>query len=477
MSPHAAWSRTGFWPFVAVGTFLAWGWWTSVPVLPADFWWHLGFGEDVVANRAIPTADHYSWVYGGQPFFDQPWLSQALYASLHRWGGLPLTIFVNGVVIGMCGALLLRACIRGADARRHVAAVVLVVLGIPAMTENWLVRPQTLAYPLFALVLLLVLERRTSLRASAVVFATMVVWTNTHGSFVLGVVLVALYTAHESTVAILDKDARRLSGIPFLLVGAAALGTMVNPRGIGVYSYVLGLTTSDTVREVVSEWAPTSLATLSGLMVVILVSVMLFGIVATKRRPDSLQMLLAVTFLGLGLSAGRHVVWFAMVMMPLIAGVFGRRTERASDRGPHRAVGGVVAVGMVVLLAVPLVRIARTAPDALGTAIPSPATLNALDELNPERLFNESGYGSYLIWRDRPVFFDPRFEFYPAAHIDEYFAISRGEDLDASIKRWNFDAMLVSRDLQPRLVDALSESDGWRLMAEDDDAILFTPGP
>src|SRR5262249_31598735 len=119
----------------------------------------------------------------------------------------------------------------------------------------------------------------------------MVLWVNMHGAFVLGLALIgitfvsellktfrplgtknneqrtrpALSVVETSTEGLIDDGQQQIDthsqfsvlNSQFFLWGTlTALATLLNPRGLGVLSYVRNLLGSNAVTTLVEEWAP-----------------------------------------------------------------------------------------------------------------------------------------------------------------------------------------------------------------------------
>jgi hypothetical protein len=92
------------------------------------------------------------------------------------------------------------------------------------------------------------------------------------------------------------------------------------------------------------------------------------------------------------------------------------------------------------------------------------------------RLFNEMGYGSYLIWAlpEQGVFVDPRVELYPYEQWLDYVRITQGADYAALLAEYGVDRILLDRALQPELARALAEDPLWLKEYEDDYAQIWS---
>src|SRR5215212_2343601 len=167
------------------------------PIPPNDFWWHLATGRAIITQGAIPVVDSYSYTQAGQPFFNQGWLAQLLMYGIYLLGGIPLTYIFQALVIALAYGLLLRLCLlRTGQVQLSVGLLLLTTL--PLSFDNWLVRPQSYAFPLFAAFLTILTEYRQGGKNRLWLLPPlMVLWVNIHGSFVLGGVLIAVTLAAE----------------------------------------------------------------------------------------------------------------------------------------------------------------------------------------------------------------------------------------------------------------------------------------
>jgi hypothetical protein len=91
------------------------------------------------------------------------------------------------------------------------------------------------------------------------------------------------------------------------------------------------------------------------------------------------------------------------------------------------------------------------------------------------RLLNEMGYGSYLIWAlpGSSVFIDPRVELYPFEQWLDYQYISHGVRYNELLKKYGADRILLDKELQPELAEALASDHGWSIEYEDQRAQIW----
>jgi hypothetical protein len=475
------------------------------PIPPNDFWWHMATGRLIVEQGRIPTVDAFSYTQAGAPFFNQSWLAQVLMYGLYRLGGVPLLLLVQAVVLALAYGLLLRLCVwRTGDVRLSVGLLLLTTL--PLSFDNWIVRPQSYTFPIFAAFLYILSAYRLG-RCNYLWLLPplMVLWVNLHGAFVLGGALIALTLALEwlkrrsaarreelswaarpvgepADVLSRPAPAPQPPLLPLLLWGAAtAAALLLNPRGAAVLGYVRSLLSSSAVSRLVSEWAPPTIRDANGIIFFLFVLVLVAVLTYTQRAPDLADLLLAGVFFWLALGAVRNIVWFGMVATPLLAVQAGRLGGPALQQG-RRFQGLPVlnwmligVLGLLLLLGLPWVKPALDLPPELGALIDANTPVQATQCMQqqpqrPERLFHSMAYGSYLIWAlpQQKVFIDPRIELYPFEQWRDYIALGGGGDVERLIARYGFDAMLLDKEEQAGLLDTLRADGGWRLACDDE---------
>jgi hypothetical protein len=80
------------------------------------------------------------------------------------------------------------------------------------------------------------------------------------------------------------------------------------------------------------------------------------------------------------------------------------------------------------------------------------------------KLFNEMGYGSYLIWAlpEQGVFIDPRVELFPYEQWQDYVKITNGTRYNELLEKYGADRLLIDIELQPELAQALKVDPAWK---------------
>jgi hypothetical protein len=482
------------------------------PIPPNDFWWHMATGRAIIAQGAIPVVDSFSYTQSGQPFFNQGWLAQLLMYAIYQLGGIPLTYIFQALVIALAYGLLLRLCLlRTRQVQLSVGLLLLTTL--PLSFDNWLVRPQSYAFPLFAAFLTILTEYRLGGKNRLWLLPPlMVLWVNIHGSFVLGGVLIGGTLAAEwlkrrgaswreatswaskpigAPEDVLDRPepARLPPLMPLLTWGAVtALALLLNPRGLGVIGYVRNLLGTSAVTSLVTEWAPPTIRDLGGMIFFLFVLLCIVVLAYARRRPDLTDILLFLAFLWNALSASRNIVWFGFVATLLV--VVQAATLIGTPKHARGVVGSptlnAVLIGMLALLlalALPWWK-AELLPPSIGALLSEDTPVDAVAYLRsqpvrPRHLFHTEAYGSYLIWQapEQPVFIDTRIELYPIEQWRDYINLGQANNVAALLQKYDIDGLLLDAERQKALIEVARHDRGWVERYQDKHTVYFTRAP
>jgi hypothetical protein len=180
--------------------------------LVVDGWMALVSGRWIV-QHGLPSRDTLTILAHGHRWIDQQWLAQLALYGLWRLGGIKLALLVHALLVttGLVGAALI-ARARGATPRSVTWIAIPVLVAYYPVAS--VMRPQTFAFPLFTAVLWLLLADAN--HPSRRVFATLpllVLWTNLHGSVLLGAMLVSL----AGIVAMIEQRRATSHGLVLLL--------------------------------------------------------------------------------------------------------------------------------------------------------------------------------------------------------------------------------------------------------------------
>ena len=464
-------------------------WWflaISLPVLASliakistvDLAYQLRAGAEILATGRIPTTDTWTFTMAGQPWVDQQWAAQIVLRSIESVGGWVGLAAFRAVLVGaIFGGTCLIAVRRGLDVR---TAAILSLLAFVVAAPALALRPQLLGMLCFVGVLLLVVDRREHPQRLWLAPIVVAIWANIHGSFFLGPLVLGLAWLE-------DVHDRRPGATQTLAVaGVAGLAACLTPSGPLVWLYAAGLTSNASVTARVTEWQPTSIRDVPGLLFFASALAIVTLIARSGRRvPWPTLAWLGVFFL-IGVYAQRGVAWWPIAAVTAIAGTLvpafpGRtRVETQTMRRLNALVAGVLVLAMFLALPSnrPAVPGALVPADAVAPA-PAGITASLRDLADPgARVLNPQTWGSWFEYAlpQLEVAVDSRIEMFKPDVWQTYESIVSGQDgWERRIAEWGVTHVVVDADetaFRDRLVRA-----GWQMAYEDADGALLIERP
>jgi hypothetical protein len=444
-------------PLVAFGFVVA-----IKPVSPYDFWWHLKIGQIINSTGEVPTTNMFAWSLPADEHFTYgAWLGELLMYNVYLLGQLPLLIFARTSLALAAYALVGYEAYRRSGSWR--IAGVIVTLAAAMASNNMEIRPQIWAWiPFLAIFMLLSAFVRGSLSRGWLLLCplVMVFWVNVHGSFVLGVILVGIFFVGEALKKLLKMEGA-LSWLDLrwiVLTGIlSGIAILVNPRFFGTIDYVINLMTDAPSQKLVVEWqspAPNNYANIAFyLSILILLAVLAYS----RQRMSPTDLLLIAGFTWLAWNGVRYIIWFGFAIMPILAqeikGLLGERKWLAVP--PRNMINLILVLVLVVpfLLVQPWFITHLPLPEKYlevilndpkeGPLLTTNTPVVAAEYLksNPGgKIFNDMGYGSYLIWAlpEQGVFVDPRVELYPYEQWLDYVRITNGVRYNELLNKVNY---------------------------------------
>jgi hypothetical protein len=445
-----------------------------------DLAYQLRAGADIIDARAIPSVDTWTFTASGLPWMNQQWGAQIVLAAVFRAGGWTGLVLLRAALVAVIFGCLFEIGRRRGLGLRRAAWLTLAafVVAVAALA----LRPQLLGMALFAVVLLLVTDRRAHPGRLWLVPLIVLVWANIHGSFFLGPLVLGLAWLED----LHDRAARPHLALAVAIVSAAA--ACVTPFGPAVWAYAFGLSTNPEVTRRISEWQPTSLRDVPGL-VFYGSAVAVALLVARRGRSVSWPVLAWIgVFFAIGVYAGRGIAWWPLGVVAAIAGIVvggGAKPPEPAGTPLIRRLNGLV-VGLIVVAEVALLPVFRPIDPATG--VPQGVVANAplgitasLREIaRPgDRLLDPQPWGSWFEFAvpELSVAIDSRIELFPAAVWDAYdiATAARGRESFLQLRAWEVTiAAVASGDLGLR--DYLVNN-GWRTTyADRDGSVLVAPG-
>ncbi len=445
-----------------------------------DLWWHIKVGDTILRTHQWPTTDTYSFTVAGQPWLAYEWLGDVLLATAYRLGGL-IGLEILLIVVGSSVVLALYwlATLRTGNSKAgFVVAAGLSILAVLSFS----LRPQMIGY-LFLILTLISLERFRQGKHGSIWLLPllMLVWVNTHGSWIIGLGTIFVYWMSGVRGFRLGgleakpwtpKERLSLDAV-FLL---SLLTLPITPYGGRVafspfeFAFSLPLNVAH-----IQEWQSMPFNTIIGkiflgLLVVILVSQV------TLRMTWRLEEF-ALFLIGLAM-ASLHVR-FILVFVPFITPVFAvllARWVAPYDRKKDKFLLNAVLMFLVFASMIHYFPSQRDLQATVAKSFPVAAVAYLQGHSVPGPMFNSYWFGGYLVWSRGPrekVFIDGRGDVYERGGVlADYLHIAYVEPGALGVlKNYGVRSCLIERDAA--LGEVLSTSQDWRRVYVDAVSTIF----
>ncbi len=445
----------------------------TAPLTDPDVGWIAAAGREMLATQRVPRTNGWSFVDGELPWVMHEWLLAPLYALGMRDLGAPFF-----ALAGMCAALVTTAlllCATVGSARYTGGGTALAFIALAAGREClFSPRPAHLLLGLPLAMLLLATSARWTLARTVAALALQLAWTNAHGSFPLGVGLLAVGAiAHGD-----DRPRAR-----WTTAGAALLLTFANPYGPRLHGLVDrylrgGDPTAEVLRSNVTEFAPlwamrepwVNGRVLAGLAVVLALA--LFALRVGDRAMRT-RAVCALAVVGLAVLQCRHAVLAVMLGCTLLVPAMDSWMDRVGVEAQPRVGRRWWIATLLPGALLGLLLWGRTRPvhpdEALGTNIGGFAVLRLAGGLPASaRLWTPFETTGTALWAMRPrggrILYDARNDCASSAVARAAFALEDPAVSDVTVRE-AFDRYGVTDALAPvqsAVSRALDGDSRWR---------------
>ena len=460
-----------------------------------DAGWHIRTGQYILNHRSIPHQDLYSFSKPGAPWYAWEWGADVLFGWLHRMAGLKGVILMTAVVLAAFAVTLL--CRMVWSGVNTFIALIITSLSVGAASIHFLARPHIFTLLFVSLLAWLIAvdrERQTDLLWLVVPLTLL--WTNLHGGFLAGILLLGLSAvgaavegalARRSWRGLLDHRAARYAA----LTACCSVVTLGNPYGYKLHVHVYEYLRSDWIKNVIQEFMSPSFRDSEMLQFEVVLLTGLLAVAGLLRRKRIVEALWIVVFAHMALISARHVPLYATVAGPIVAYEmsgwwrdWSRGAGEKSIRAACNHIASDAAAGFRRMSLWPFAVVG--ALIAIGSPIPWPTDFPAKTfptqlvhehaaQILESRVLTTDQWGDYLIYTNprQKVFIDGRSDFYGPEIGNEYIhLVNGGEGWQEILHKFGFNLVLLPEDTP--VVQLLKTQPDWRVESVEDKRVLLT---
>ena len=464
----------------------------------SDYYWHITLGKYILENRSIFREDIFSWIAAERGYVEtaHSWLGSIIICLFSNVSSNP--IYGAALFIGITTAAIsfAMACVYGSPFDKENPkcdfpnAFLSIIIGLAIVLIPVQPRPLNFGLLLFTLAMILLhdgFENPESRKCWWLPIISLL-WANLHGGsvpilFVFHGLFLVLSALPSFSWKGIGQNTRRTAGRVrrfALLWIADAAAALVNPYGWRLLIYCFH-TNSEATKKYVMEWSPAELLNLAVLAALLVLFMAL--LLREERKPVELSYLLPV--LATLFMTGKYVriePYLALCTLMLIWHVlhmtFGTWIPKKLNSVRVEKITTLLAVLSVAMICFSAaVTSDRFVNHESRSGDPlSPGLLEAIDELQPERMYTTYNDGGYLIYHGYQSFIDSRADLFPGPMLNraiEFASMKNfsSDKLEEYIREFGFDAILLSRENSLNAWLALHPD--WEAVYEDGEYSLY----
>ncbi|OGK66288.1 hypothetical protein A2209_01930 [Candidatus Roizmanbacteria bacterium RIFOXYA1_FULL_41_12] len=269
-----------------------------IPTTDTDFGWHYRCGQEFISQGQLCVNNRFSYFLSQYQWGYSSFIYDVLLAGIYDWFGFWGVAVALAILVTLIVAIFYLAF--------RLSPTVFLSVGLFLLGSANIItigfRPQVLSLLFFLFLLLLIKhlnsKRSRTIAINLIIICLLVLWTNSHPSFILGIGVYLLYSFWQ-----VFKGQR----LYLLMIFFGLCLPLINPLGVGVYTEIWHHYQTD-LSKLIAEWtAPNRI--MQGAMLVTYLTVFYVLIFKYKHRHELsifylviLSILLIIAF-----DAKRHV--------------------------------------------------------------------------------------------------------------------------------------------------------------------------
>ena len=452
---------------------------------------HITAGTYMLENRTIITHDIFSYTMLGDALTPHEWLAQIVFAMAYLAMGMNGVVLLTAIVLSSTFTILYNTLLRQKPA--PIFALVFTLLAALATGLHWLARPHIFTLLFFTLWTVLLRRIVKGEKTPIALFPLiMLFWANTHGAFISGFIAWAAYLGGWFLQNWFSPEKRsRHELVQLLIIGVSSLiVTLLNPVGFKLWQTSVGYISNRYLVDLTIEYASTNFHDAISWPALVFFAVTLFALSRGWKKGTWSDGLILAGWGLLGLYSVRNLPLFVIAATPIVGSFFQTGLSDLSvlvrlekkfhdlEFSLHGFLWPVLVIGITGMLLASGVHLdwQREGYKFRENIFPVRA-VDWLDE-HPQsgNMFNEFGWGGYLIyrqWPEKKVFMDGQLDFYGETLTRRHQQLIKADPgWEQVVEAYGIDWMLVPVD-EP-IARVLVVHPDWITLYEDDVAVIFS---
>lgn len=432
-----------------------------------DIWWHLANARILWDSHHVIHVEPYSFTVAGERWVNPEWLSEVPFWLGYKAIGLP-GIYLAAWLAAGANLLFLywRSYLGGKNAG---VSLWISAIGFVLMWVN--VSSRTILFGYIALsveLAILEAEERKPSRKLWLLPPLFCVWINLHGSWFIGLAVLALYIfcgLFKVDAGIFQQDPFSRSRWQKLaaVFGATLAALMVNPYGWRLVWNPLDMAFNQTLNiSRVLEWQPLNLGWPVGKAAVVVIALTILTNALHARKWTVYQF--AVVFFAwyAAFSHARFTFLASVITIPMLAWDVTRGFFPPSEQKTIPLVNGLLTAGILGFIAWYF-----PSKNLLQQGLSDHMPLRVIAAVQPSwRVFNQEQVGGMMDFIGKSTFIDTRWDtFEHHGVMQDYLGIVGIKDPARLLEKYRIDHAILSKN-EP-IAYVLEHTAGWKVIQDE----------
>lgn len=453
--------------------------------LDGDLPRHLLSGRYILETLRVPNTEKFIYPYENQPYVYHEWIAQVIFQVIYKWMGLPGLVLLAAILLSITFYTSYVYLSKKTSLRLPVLFIV--AWGALVTSLNWAIRPHLFSMCLLAIWLIWADRLRRGEDISLWRFPVlMVIWSNIHGEFIAGVLVLLAFAVGWIVDSLPDRKSIDLSAGKrlWLALVFSSIASLANPGGAGSWKSILGFVNNQyLMSHMVEANVPNFQAPETRILLLFLAFSIL--ILALKREKLSIgQGILLAGFTAMSLISFRNIHLYGVVAPFVLAesltSVSGINILDLLDNtlgSIERQIFGSFWIPTASLILGGLVLLSPVS-FALYTFEPETFPVQAVEWLkkNPieGRMYNDLNWGGYIelnLWPQQKTFIDSIADVTGEATKKYETILTTANGWENLMDSYNITWAIIESDSP--LANILVNEKHWGVLYQDDTAIIL----
>ena len=453
--------------------------------LDGDLPRHLLMGQQILLTKSVPTTELFIHPYLGRHYVTHEWLADVFFFGMYSAAGLKGIVLFSAIALASTFFLIYQYV--STRFQNRLGAFILVTWGALATSLNWATRPHLFSMLFLAIWLIWADKLRRGEKISIWIFpAFMVLWSNTHGVFIAGILVLFAYSVGWVVDFLLDKNSvnKEAGKNLWLALILSALASLLNPGGSGSWQSILGFVNNQYLMSRMLEANPPNFQMPEMRVLLGLIVISIFLLAIKKEKLSSGQGLLLAGFTAMSLIAFRNVHLYGIVAPFVLSATlsisndipFLFRLENSLGRIESQIKGVFWLIASTVIFSVLI--LTSTIADKLYQFDSEVFPVEAVKWLqeNPQegKMFNYLNWGGYItfnLYPEQLAFVDSVADVTGEVTMEYETVTELLPDWEGIFQQYDIQWVIIPPDSP--LSDTLIDKSHWKILYEDETAIIL----